>query len=518
MNPPWLTILIALPFIGGAVVSLLPQGASSQARRLCLVWQAVIGLMSLVIVGRLDLASGGIQLAERHPWVPSLGAEYHLGLDGLGAVCLLLAAWIPMASVWMSERMAVGRERLFHGLVLFLQAGLFGTFTALNFFHWFLFWELGLVPAYLLVRFFGGPKSGAAAFQFFVYTMVGSVALLLGFLALRAVGGSFDFLELAEFGRSGRLGQALSEKLPWAGVFASGEALAVVVFLGVLLGFAVKMPLWPFHTWLPSTYTEAPSPVTMMLTGVMSKMGVYGMLRIAMPIFPDQFRECQGILVLLALATVVLPTFAAFAQTDVKRVLAYSSINHLGYCALAIFVLQPGAAGGDWINGTAAPALNGVLLQMLNHGLTAAALFAGVEVLERRGREGRLLGRVGGLRKVAPVLCGLWGISVFASIGLPGLNGFVGEFLIFKGVFGAAPWVAAAASVGLLTTAVFLLTMMQKVFHGPLELPEGGFPDLTLMERWQLGVPVALMLVLGVYPDLILRLTNATVMKLAGGQ
>lgn len=517
MNLPWLTLLTALPFVGGLGLVLLPREWAGRARTLCLGWQALVVLLALGVVARFDGTVGGLQLVERHAWVPSLGAEYVVGVDGLGIVSLLLAAFVPWLSVWVSERTAAGRERLYHALVLFLQTGLFGTFTALNFFHWFLYWELGLVPAYLLVRFFGGAKAGPASFRFFVYTMVGSVALLLGFLALRAAGGSFDFVELAAFGRSGRLGAVLAEKLPWAGVFASGEALAVAVFLGVLLGFAVKMPLWPFHTWLPETYAEAPSPVTMLLTGVMSKMGVYGMVRIALPIFPDQFRACQGLLVVLALATVVLPTLSAFAQTDVKRVLAFSSINHLGYCALALFALTPGAAGAPWVEGTAAPALNGVLLQMLNHGLTAAALFAAVEMMERRGRETRLLGRVGGLRAAAPVLCGLMGISVFASIGLPGLNGFVGEFLIFKGVFATQPWVAALAAIGLLTTAVFLLTLMQKVFHGPLELPEGGFADLGARERWQLGVPVAAMLVLGVWPDLILRLTNATALTLAGG-
>ncbi len=517
MNTPWLTLLTAAPLLGGLLVAWLPRSWAGRARPLCLAWQGAVAVLALWIAGGFDGATGQLQFVERRSWVPALGAEYFLGLDGLGLVSVLLTALVPWWSTWVSERVAAGRERLYHALVLFLQAGLFGTFTALNFFHWFLFWELGLVPAYLLVRFFGGAGAGAASFRFFVYTMVGSVALLLGFLALRAVGGSFDFVQLTEFGQSGRLASALGEKLPWAGVFASGEALAVAVFLGVLLGFAVKMPLWPFHTWLPETYAAAPSPVTMMLTGVMSKMGVYGMLRIALPIFPDQFRACQGVLVALALATVVLPTLSAFAQTDVKRVLAYSSINHLGYCALALFVLAPGATGAAWVEGVGVPALNGVMLQMLNHGITAAALFAAIEMLERRGAAVRTLGQVGGLRRVAPVLCGLMGISVFSSIGLPGLNGFVGEFLIFRGVFAAQPWVAALASVGLLTTAIFLLTLMQKVFHGPPELPEGGFADLGTRERWQLAVPVAVMLVLGVYPDLILRLTNGTALKLAGG-
>lgn len=516
MNLPILSLLILAPFAAGVAVLAMGRAAGRTARTAALVGHGVVLLLTLVALVRFDTAQAGLQMVEKHPWIPSLGVDYFLGLDGLGLVCVLLASTVPLLAFGFSGRVSAGRETLYHALLLFLQAGLFGTFTALNFFHWFLFWEIGLVPAYLLVRLFGGPKAGPASFQFFVYTMVGSVALLLGFLALRAAGGSFDFLELAEFGRSGRLAAALTEKLPWSGVFASGEALAVVVFLGVLLGFAVKVPLWPFHTWLPDTYTEAPSPVTMVLTGVMSKMGVYGLLRIALPIFPDQFRACQGVLVLLALVTVVLPTFAAFAQTDLKRVLAYSSINHLGYCLLALFVLTPGGRGAAWVDGVAAPALNGVILQMLNHGLTAATLFGCVELLEGRLDGGRILGRFGGLRRVIPVYCGLMGISVFASVGLPGLNGFVGEFLIFKGVFASSPWVAAVASVGLLATGVFLLTLMQKLFHGPLETGGVTVPDLSLRERWLVGVPVALMFVLGVYPDLVLRLTNPTVLRLAG--
>lgn len=516
MNLPLLTLLILAPAAMGAAVLALGRIGVRPARGLALAGHLLVGLITVVVLARFEAGAAGLQMVEKRPWVPSLGVEYFLGIDGLGLVCVLLAAVVPLMAFGFSGRVAAGREGLFHALLLFLQSGLMGTFTALNFFHWFLFWELGLVPAYLLVRLFGGTKSGPASFQFFVYTMVGSVALLLGFLALHAAGGSFDFIELAEFGRSGRLARALTDRLPWAGVFASGEALAVAVFLGVLLGFAVKVPLWPFHTWLPLTYSEAPSPVTMVLTGVMSKMGVYGLLRIAMPIFPDQFRACQGVLVAAALATVVLPTFAAFAQTDLKRVLAYSSVNHLGYCLLGIFVLAPGASGDAWLNGAAAPALNGVVLQMLNHGLTAATLFGCVELLEARLPSVRVLGRYGGLRSVLPVFTGLMGISVFASVGLPGLNGFVGEFLIFTGVFASSPWAAGVASIGLLATGIFLLTLMQKLFHGPLITGDLDLRDLSYRERWMVGVPVALMFVLGVYPDLVLRLINPTVMRLAG--
>jgi len=517
MSIPWLSLLMLVPLGLGTLVALMPRSAQTAVRGMALVAHGVVLGFVAWVASQFDLSVGAMQLVERREWVPSLGVEYHLGLDGLGLVSVVLAAAIPFLAAMASSRVAAGREALYYGLLLFLEAGLMGTFTALNFFHWFLFWELSLVPAYLLVRFFGGPGAGSASFQFFVYTMVGSVALMLGFLTLRIAGGSFDFIELARMGRGGELARALGEKMPeLAGLFGA-EALVFGVFGGVLLGFAVKVPMWPFHTWLPATYTEAPSPVTMVLTGVMSKMGVYGMLRIALPIFPDQFRQWQGVLILLALATVIAPALAALAQRDIKRVLAYSSINHLGYCLLGAFVLTPGATGADWVASAAAPALNGVLLQMLNHGLTAATLFAGVELLERRTGGIRRMDQLGGLRAVAPVYCGLMGISVFASLGLPGLNGFVGEFLIFRGVFAAAPWAAVVGTVGLLATAVFLLTLMQRVFHGELDEAWKGFQDLQWGERLLLGVPVGLMFLIGVFPDWVLRWTNTTVLSMAAG-
>ncbi|MGE3311036.1 MAG: NuoM family protein [Limisphaerales bacterium] len=517
MSIPWLSVLAIVPLLMGALVSFWPRSGVAQVRRVAIAGHGLALGWVAWMSSHFDLGTGALQFVELRSWAPSLGIEYHLGLDGLGWVSVVLAALVPLLAALVSDRVAAGRERLYYGLLLFLEAGLMGTFTALNFFHWFLFWELSLVPAYLLVRCFGGPGAGAASFQFFVYTMVGSVALLLGFLALRISAGTFDFVELARLGRSGQLAQGLATALPGVGSGISGETLARWVFLGVLLGFAVKVPIWPFHTWLPSTYTEAPSPVTMILTGVMSKMGVYGLLRVALPIFPDQFREMQGVLVLLALATVIFPALAAWVQRDLKRVLAYSSINHLGYCLMGMFVLTPGATGALWVESAAAPALNGVLLQMLNHGLTAATLFAAVEYYERRTDGVRRLDQLGGLRSVAPVFCGLMGISMFASLGMPGLNGFVGEFLIFRGVYAAMPWVAVAGVVGLLATAVFLLTLMQRVFHGELERTWNGFRDLDAWERLILGVPVALMLVLGLFPDLVLRWTNPTVLGMAAG-
>jgi NADH-quinone oxidoreductase subunit M len=310
----------------------------------------------------------------------------------------------------------------------------------------------------------------------------------------------------------GELIPALTNNLGWLGL--SSKQLATVIFLGALLGFAVKVPLMPFHTWLPATYTEAPSGTTMLLTGVMSKMGMYGFLRILLPIFPEQIQWLRTPLLVLAVITIVFSASAAFAQKDLKRILAYSSINHLGYCLLAIFAVATAATNVPDPAIQKAAALNGVLLQMFNHGLTAATLFWFVSLIEKRSGGLRGLNDFGGIRKVAPVFCGLMGISLFSSLGLPGLNGFVGEFLIFKGVFPLAMCSASISVIGLLVTAIFILTILQRVFNGPLNEKWAKFPDLTLGERALLAVPIALMFVIGLYPQLVLGIINATVTQM----
>ena len=517
---PILTILTLLPLVGAVIVIGLGSDQRKLARGLSLAFSLLALVVAVILWAHFDSKSGALQFEEAHDWIPSLGVKYHLGADGLSLVLVLLTAIVVPMSMLASWRVEE-RTQIYFALVLFLQAGLFGTFTALNFFHWFLFWELSLIPAFFLIRLWGGPGRRAAATQFFVYTMVGSVAMLLAFLAIflctadgpgAAVdpAGRLDFSTLAELGRNGRLENLFNVKLGWP--FLSAKNLSLVIFGAAFLGFAVKVPLVPFHTWLPTTYAEAPTGTTMLLTGLMSKMGAYGFIRILLPIFPGQIEAVLTPLLWLAVVTIVYSAGAAFAQRDLKRMLGYSSINHLGYCLLGVFVLAR-AATTDAAAIDKAAALNGVILQLFNHGLTAATLFWFVGFLEQRtGVRG--LNDFGGLRKVAPVLCGLMGIALFSSLGLPGLNGFVGEFLIFRGVFPLSTWSAALATLGLLITAVFILTLMQKVFHGPLNQRWAGFPDLSIGERAVLVPALVLMLVLGVYPQLIVGVINNTVVEM----
>jgi len=287
--------------------------------------------------------------------------------------------------------------------------------------------------------------------------------------------------------------------------------------LGVLLGFAVKVPLMPFHTWLPAAYAEAPTAVTMLLTGAMSKMGVYGLLRLALPIFGHELAQVRTELLALAVLTVVAGAWAAAVQKDLKRVFAYSSVNHLGYCLVAIFAVMLPAAGDPALTLSKAAALDGVVLQMLNHGLTAAALFWFLALLEERSGGVLAVDGFGGLRKVAPIFCGMMGIALFSSLGLPGLNGFVSEFLIFRGIFPLAWQAATVAVLGLLITAAVILTVIQKVFAGPLNEKWSGFKDLTRAERFGLAPVLTLMLMLGLGPQLILSVVNPTVVHWLAG-
>ena len=508
---PIITLLTLLPLVGGLIVIGLGADKKQLARWLSLGFSFASLALALTVWFQFKPASGELQFEEQHVWIPTLAVQYHVGVDGLGLLMVLLSAIIVPMSLLASWKIEE-RVPIYFALILLLQAGLFGTFTALNFFHWFLFWELSLIPAFFLVKLWGGPLRTPAAVQFFIYTMVGSVAMLLAFLAIFLATGKSDFADLAEMGRNGTLASALSVKLGWYNL--STKELAMVIFAGAFLGFAVKVPLIPFHTWLPAAYAEAPTGTTMLLTGVMSKMGVYGFLRILLPIFPEQMRWLLTPLLWLAVITIIFSASAAFAQRDLKRVLAYSSINHLGYCLLGIFAVAQVTANEATSGIEKAAAMNGVFLQMFNHGLTASTLFWFVGFLEQRGGGLRGLNDFGGLRKIAPIFCGLMGISLFSSLGLPGLNGFIGEFLIFKGAFSLATWATALSVIGLLVTAIFILTILQRVFSGPLNERWSKLPDLTLTERVMVLPAIGLMFVLGIYPQLVLGTINSTVVQM----
>lgn len=497
-----LSLLTALPVFG----AILAAFSGKRARGIALAVTGIAFVATLWIWFSVG-TSGQMVFVERAIWVPDLGIEYHLGVDGLGALMLVLSAIVTLISVFASRSVS-HQPSLYFGLILLLESGLFGTFTALNFFHWFIYWELSLIPAFFLIRLWGGSRRGPAATQFFVYTMVGSVALLLSFLALFVATGGMDFIALAHFASTGELHRLIEAHL---------GHVELLLACGVLLGFAVKVPLMPFHTWLPDAYSEAPTAITILLTGAMSKMGVYGLLRIALPIFGRELFAMRSELLTLAVLTVVAGAWAAVVQKDLKRIFAYSSINHLGYCLLALFAILLPTAGDPARTLSASAALDGTILQIFNHGLTAGTIFWFLCMMEERSGGTLSLDAFGGLRKRVPVFCGLMGIALFSSLGLPGLNGFVSEFLIFRGVFPLSWQSGTVAVLGLLITAAVILTVLQRVFSGPLSPRWSAMPDLTLTERVAVAPALLLMLILGLAPQIILGVINPTVLHLIDG-
>jgi NADH-quinone oxidoreductase subunit M len=489
-----LSAVILAPWIGALVLAFAPRLSPKASRVLALLFSLSTLALGLVAWSGFNPAAG-YQFVEQRQWISVLNVSYHLGLDGMSLMLVLQTGLVAPAALLASWKIEHD-PRLFCILFLFLQGAALGVFLALDFFPWFVFWELSLVPAFFLIKLWGGPGASRAAYQFVIYTIGGSAFMLLAFAALFAATGTFDFVKLAELAQGGGLAARMS-----------APALTAI-FLGVLAGLAVKVPLFPFHTWLPSAYAEAPTGGSMFLTGIMSKMGVYGFLRILWPIFPAPLHAAAPVLLVLALAGVVLGAFAAMAQTDLKRMVAYSSINHVSYCLLALFAVAGAGVAHAEASGAA---LSGALLQMFNHGLSASALFFCVGILEARSNGQRGLNDFGGVRTATPIFAGLCGIAMFSSLGLPGLNGFIGEFLIFRGVFGLAPWAAAIGCLGLFATAYFLLTFWQRVFHGPQGAGVAGFRDLSSLEIVTLAPAIALMFILGVWPQLLVSLFNPLV-------
>lgn len=501
-----ISALIALPMIGALFVGLDASRPPAKARLFALAFSLLSLAWAIWIWKNAPVcAVAGPRLTESHAWIPQLFIVFSLSLDGIGFLFVFLTGVIGAFAIAASS--VTDRARAYYALMLFLQGLLYGTFTASNFIPWFLFWELSLVPAYLLIRIWGGNAAPAAALRFFLLTLAGGVLMLAGFLAIVLATGTFDFTKLAVLARAGQIAPALQAAFP-----ALAGFLPTVIFFGVFAGLAVKVPVFPLHTWLPSAYAEAPAPVTMLLTGVMSKMGIYGMIRILLPVFPAEVRAYSGLLLALAVATIVLSALAALRQTDLKRILAYSSINHVGYCVLGLIALMCAPAGLQGLRESSG-ILGGVLLQVFNHGIIAGALFFLFGVLERSSGGHRGLSDFGGVMQHAPVLGAFAGIAIFASIGLPGLSGFVGEFLIFKGVFAVAPWAAAAASAGLLLTAVFLLRIQRMVFHGHPSPRTLSLPDLDETSRLVVLPAIVLMFVLGVAPGIVLRVFHPALLN-----
>ena len=482
-----ITALILIPLVG---LVFLYAARPEQARGISLGCNALSATLTFILWRNFDSSAADLQMVEHYSWIPAIGADYLLGVDGLSLLLVLLTSLVfPFAIL------AQPMSRGFCALMLLTQSALYGTFTAQNFVLWFLFYEMSLIPAFLLIKIWGGENRDRAATKFFVYTFLGSVAMLLSFLGIYFAETTFDFGELAQLGKTG----LLPGNLGW------------LAFAGIFLGLAVKVPLFPFHTWLPDAYETAPTGVSMVLTGVLSKMGVYGFARLLLPLFPNEIKILAPWLLGLAVCSILFASLAAWAQSDLKRMVAYLSINHLGYCMLGLFAVTATAAAPL---SEMQAALGGVFMQIFNHGITAAALFYYVGLLEqRRGQRG--LNDFGGLMQRTPLLCGWMSVAMFSSLGLPGLNGFIGEFLIFKGSFAVAASFTAVAALGLLVTAIVFMRAMQSLFSGPLAESCSTFSDLGNGEKLVVIPVTILMFTIGIAPQFLFNIFNTTVIQMA---
>lgn len=532
---PWLTLLLLSPLVGMALVGLagLLRLDDRTVRLGATAWMGVPLALAAVVWARFDpgataAGQGAVQLVEKIPWINAIRVDYFLGVDGLSLpLVLLTVVMAPVAA--LSSWGVADRPRAHYALLLLLEAAMLGYFMALDFFFFFIFWEFSLVPAFFLIQSWGREGRRYAAFKFFVYTMAGSIGLLLLFqvlyLATRQIGlPTWNLIDLGRLGRglpvegaTGTLREIIFAYMEQIGVTSALGRFPLlytsIAFWAIFVAFAIKLAVWPFHTWLPDAYAEAPTAGSILLSAVMSKMGAYGMLRIMLPLVPDAAQYFAPMIGGLALIGIVAGAFGALANTggDIKRLIGYTSINHMGYVMLAIAAAAalPGGATQD----SRAIAVNGAVMQMVAHGLSTGALFYLAGALHARTGSWSLAD-FGGLRVVAPAFAGVMGAAMFANLGLPGLAGFVGEFFIFRGAWATLPLFTALATVGLIVTALALLLMFQRIFLGPLDRRWAGLVDLRPAELGVVLPVLALLLVLGVYPAPIIGLANAAATQL----
>jgi NADH-quinone oxidoreductase subunit M len=457
--------------------------------------------LSLGLWTGYDPTDTAFQFVHRVPWLPEWGVHWFVGVDGISLLLILLTTFlVPIVLVgsWTDIDRALPSWIFF---VLFLETGMIGTFAALNLFQFYLFWELMLIPMYFIIGIWGGPRRIHAAVKFFLFTMSGSllmlVALLVVYFLHQAQFGAFNLDLVAAPGSA--VPPLLDAQIPLAGE-APWWQTQTWLFLAFALSFGIKVPLVPLHTWLPDAHVEAPTGGSVILAGVLLKMGTYGFVRFALPLFPMASVEFAPLFFGLALAGILYGALVAMVQSDVKKLVAYSSVAHLGFVVLGTFALNVEGLGGS-------------VLQMVNHGISTGALFLLVGMIYER-RHTRDIAAFGGIARPMPVFAAMFGIVAMSSIGLPMLNGFVGEFLILLGAFRADPWVATAATFGVVLAAVYLLWMLQRVMFGPVENPENrGLIDLGLREKILMVAFLVPIFWIGIHPETFLRRVQPSVLE-----
>ncbi len=475
-----LTWVVFTPLIGVAILLFVKPEREELLRWITLAVTLFVFFLSLPLFFKFNSDTYLMQFTQKIPWIPGYGIFYSVGIDGISLFLVLLTTFLMPICILSSWRYITEKIKQYMIAMLLLEMGMLGVFVALDLFLFYIFWEAMLIPMYLLIGVWGGPRKIYAAIKFFLYTMAGSLLMLVAILFLYFKSGmnTFDILKLYEAG------------FPLE--------LQIWMFLAFAVAFAIKVPMFPFHTWLPDAHVEAPTAGSVILAAVLLKMGIYGFLRLAIPLFPQGSLYFTPLIIYLAIIGIIYGALVAMVQPDVKKLVAYSSVSHLGFVMLGIYALN--------MNG-----IEGGVYQMLSHGLSTGALFLLVGIIYER-RHTRLIADFGGMQKRMPIFGAIFLIVVMSSIGLPGLNGFVGEFLILVGAFQVKKIYAIVAAVGVILSACYMLWMFQRMMFGKLDKPENEeVSDINKRELAYMLPVLVLIVLMGVYPSPFLRRMDASV-------
>jgi NADH-quinone oxidoreductase subunit M len=512
MSFPFLTLITFIPLLGAVIVALIPGNREREIKWFSVIVSLVPLVLSIVMWMLYVRTEGGMQFVEEAAWIPTLNAYYRMGADGISVPLVFLTTLLTTLSLFYSSYTIKVRVKEFFALFLLLEMGMIGVFVALDLVLFYVFWEIGLVPMFLLIGIWGQPKDRPqySAIKFFLFTLVGSVAMLLAFIAIFLDTGTWNILEI-----------------PLMGPLMGNAGLAIAAFWAIFLAFAIKVPMWPVHTWLPDAHTAAPTAGSVILAGVLLKLGGYGMIRILLPFFPAQFKLFAPFIGVIALISMIYGALVSMAQWDLKRLIAYSSVSHMGYFTLGLVAAAATLDVSDSILTSRAIALNGAVLQMFNHGIITGGLFFLVGVIYERTHT-RDLKAFGGLSAKLPVFYGVTLMTGLASLGLPGLAGFISELLVFRGAFHIMPVYAIIGIIAIVLTAAYILwKIIQYVFLG--EFSEEKWTKIFDTEHWHFSldmdrfevitmVPLLFfMLLVGVYPAPILNVINAASTALLSG-